>query len=314
MAAKKRKKSKKSKKEEDKNSSSFWRGFGAVILIIGGIVLAFGSFVDAPIPRGMWNGSWWLVGAATVIAPFALVYLGSLKFLSEDQRIPLPKIIGVASLFTFFSSWLHVAFLNDLQVGISQTAGYGGNLGSLVGGALIGAFGKFLASLVFFVLTIFSALFTLAIEPRSLLKLLEIFKREKAEGEEDLAELKKKIPAFHLHEGVPVEHHGPQSAARLSSLRNSALKLSPDQDHAALTTARDPDWQFPPLSLLSNKQDKADAGDVQGNAEIIKETFYLFQFQYRSRSRGCKCWSSRNAVHPEASDRCQIDQDDGPGK
>lgn len=275
--AKKRKKSKKSKKGDSGNSSSFWRGLAAVVLIIGGVVLAFGTFIDAPIPRGMWNGFWWLLGAGTVIAPAALVYLGSLKFLSEDQRIPFPKIVGVVSLFTFFSSWLHVAFLNQTPDGAALTGGYGGALGSTVGGLLVGAFGQFLASLVFFVLTIFAALFTLAIEPRSLLKLAELFKREKAEGEEDLAELKKKMPAtFHLHEGVPVEHHGPAAAARLSSLRNTAQKLSPDQDHAALITTSDPDWQFPPLSLLNNKQDKADAGDVQGNAETIKETFANF--------------------------------------
>lgn len=271
----KRKKTKKSKKEGN-NSSSFWRGLGAVSLIITGIALAFGFFIEAPIPERLWNGSWWLVGAATVIAPFGLIYLGSLKFLSEDQRIPLPKIVGVVSLFTFFASWLHVAFLHESPDGTGLIGGYGGAVGSVVGGLVVSAFGKFLASLVFFVLTIFASLFVLAIEPRSLLKLLELFKRERTEGEEDLGELKKKMPAFQLHEGVPVEHHGPQSAARLTSLRNTAQKLSPDQDHAALTTTRDPDWQFPPLSLLSSKQDKADAGDVQGNAETIKETFANF--------------------------------------
>src|SRR5581483_7157997 len=94
-------------------------------------------------------------------------------------------------------------------------------------------------------------------------------------GEEDLAALKNKMPDFQLNEGVPVEHHNP-NAARMTSLKNTAQKLTPDEDHAALTTTSDPDWQFPPLSLLSDKQDKADAGDVTGNAEIIKETFANF--------------------------------------
>lgn len=277
MAAKKRKKSKKSKKDESKNSSSFWRGLGAVSLIIGGIVLAFGSFIDAPIPRGMWNASWWLVGGATVAMPLALIFLGSLKFLSEDQRIPLPKIVGIVSFFTFFSSWLHVAFLHESPSGLSMEGGYGGAMGSAVGGMVLGAFGKFLASLVFLVLTIFAALFSLAIEPRSLLRLAELFKREKAEGEENLSELKKRMaPTFQLNEGVPVEHHGSQPTAKLTSLRNTAQKLTPEQDHAALTTTSDPDWQFPSLNLLNSKQDKADAGDVQGNAETIKETFANF--------------------------------------
>jgi len=267
MSAKRRKPgrpAKNSKKSE--SSSNFWRGVGAVLLIVGGIILGFGAFINAPIPRDMWDGGWWAFGIAATVAPFALIYLGSLKFLTEDQQIPLPKMLGVAGLLTFFAGWMHTAFT------------HGGHVGQTVGDALSGAMGDFLSSLVFFVLTLFALLFTFAIDPRSLLKLLELFKREKPEGEgkgvEDLAALKGKMnPTFQLHEGVPVEHH---SSARMASWRNTAQKLAPEQDHAALTTASDPDWQFPPLSLLDDKQDKADAGDVQGNAEVIKETFANF--------------------------------------
>src|SRR3954465_12447555 len=98
---------------------------------------------------------------------------------------------------------------------------------------MVGALGKFLSSLIFFILTVFAALFTFGVEPRSLLALLEMFKREKPEGEEDsedLANLKKKMTPFQLHEGVPVEHN---PAARMANLRNTAQKLAPDQDHAA---------------------------------------------------------------------------------
>jgi S-DNA-T family DNA segregation ATPase FtsK/SpoIIIE len=40
--------------------------------------------------------------------------------------------------------------------------------------------------------------------------------------------------------------------------------------------ANDPNWQFPSLELLIQKQDKADAGDIEGNAKIIKDTFENF--------------------------------------
>jgi S-DNA-T family DNA segregation ATPase FtsK/SpoIIIE len=45
-----------------------------------------------------------------------------------------------------------------------------------------------------------------------------------------------------------------------------------------LTVASDPDWKYPDQKLLNQKQDKADAGDIQGNATIIKETFENFNF------------------------------------
>src|SRR3990170_3227515 len=273
MSARKRK-SKISKKADELKVSGFWRGVGAISLIIIGIVLAFGAVISAPVPSDLWDGAWWLFGVATIVAPFALIYLGALKFLSEDQQIPLSKMIGVFGLLIFFASWLHTAFINHDADPNVWVGGHGGNVGEVVGNVLVGALGKFLASLVFLVLSLFGFLFVFRIDPRSLLKLAGLFRRQGTEGEEDLASLKSKMsPGFQLHEGVPVEHHG---GGRLNSLRDSAQKLSPDQNHAALTTTSDPDWQFPPLSLLSDKQDKADAGDVQGNAEIIKETFANF--------------------------------------
>ena len=260
---------KKDKKKE--TNSGFWRGVGAVILIVGGIVLGFGAFINAPMPHDFWHGAWWAFGIAAIVAPLALIYLGALKFLSEDGRVPLPKMLGTLGLLVFLASWLHTAFT------------HGGHVGQAVGDALSGAMGNFSSSLVFFVLAVFFTLFTFAIDPRSLIKLIELFKRQKllgGEGDtEDLAALKGKMsPNFQLHEGVPVEHH---RGAGLSSLRNTAQKLAPTEDHAALITASDPDWQFPPLSLLDDKQDKADAGNVQGNAEVIKETFANFNIDVR---------------------------------
>ena len=261
--------------EKAKRNGNFWRAVAAVALIIFGVVLAFGAFISAPIPQNTWEGFWWALGAATVVAPIALIYLGMLKFINEEQRIPLPNMIGTLGLLVFFASWLHVSFLNTDVAG-NPVGGHGGEVGAAVGNLLVSALGKFLASLVFFILTVFSFLFTFAIEPRSLLNVFNVFKREpREEGEEDLGALKKKMtPDFQLHEGVPVEHGAAQ--ARMTSLRASAEKVAPAANQAALTTARDPDWQFPSLELLSAKEDKANAGDIKGNAEIIKDTYANF--------------------------------------
>lgn len=280
MAKKRKSKAKANKKTDIENSSAgFWRGLGAVILIVGGLVLLFGAFISAPIPHDLWHGFWWGLGWATVVAPFALIYLGASKFLGDDQQIPLRKMVGVVSLLIFLASWFHVMFASTDALG-AISGGHGGTIGSAVGNVLSGALGKFLASLVFFLLALFAGLFTFSVDPRSLIALLSAFKRQPSEDDgEDLAALKSKMagsPDFKLHEGVPVEHHAGAPAARLAGARNSAVKLAPEADHAALTTLSDPDWQFPSLDLLSDKQDKADAGDVKGNAELIKNTFANF--------------------------------------
>lgn len=259
----KRRKKKNSKKSEEITATGFWRGVSAVSLIIAGVVLFFGSFINAPIPRGFWDGAWDLFGIATIVVPFLMIYLGALKFLSEDGQIPLSKMAGSVGLAVFLASLLHT------------TSEYGGSVGRVVGDVLSDAMGQFLASLVFFFLAVFAAFFTFKIDPKVLLKLAGLFRREKAEGEEDLASLKSRMSPFKLNEGVPVEHN-PQ--ARMASLRKTSERVAPAPNGAALTTASDPDWQFPSLDLLSDKQDKANAGDVKGNAEIIKETFANFSY------------------------------------
>ncbi|MBX4201861.1 DNA translocase FtsK 4TM domain-containing protein, partial [Candidatus Saccharibacteria bacterium] len=228
--------------KKTKSNAGFWRGVAAVALIIFGVVLLFGAFISAPIPHELWNGFWWAFGSATIVAPFIFIYLGMLKFINEEQRIPFANMAGTIGLLVFLSSFMYTAFMPD---------GHGGHVGETVGNVLVNSLGQFLAGLIFFLLTIFSILFTFAINPRSI---LELFKREPREdnGEEDLASLKTKMqPDFQLHEGVPTEHS--PSQGRMTSLRGAAQKVAPEAAAvAALTTARDPDWQFPSLELLSS--------------------------------------------------------------
>src|SRR5262249_15564761 len=85
-------------------------------------------------------------------------------------------------------------------------------------------------------------------------------------------------PNFKLNEGVPVVHHK-EEVGKLSSLKNTAERLTPNENHQALTTAKDPNWQFPSVDLLNKKQDKADAGDVNKNAQTIHDTFENFNIE-----------------------------------
>jgi S-DNA-T family DNA segregation ATPase FtsK/SpoIIIE len=131
---------------------------------------------------------------------------------------------------------------------------------------------------MFFVFTVLLFCLSFGISLRSLLNVFDIIKPKKSE-DTDLGELKAKASetGFKLNEGVPVEHHSPSAAApRVTSLKNTAQKLAATEQHEALTTASDPDWKLPGMDLLIQKQDKADAGDVEGNAEIIRQTYANF--------------------------------------
>lgn len=280
--AKKKKQAKKKPIPEpiSKERSPFWGYSAAVLLILVALFLLLGGFgTGGVLPKGLFGAAYWLFGYAAWLTPVALVYWGVYKWNAEDHRIPLANLFSMIALLVFASSWFHTAFATK-QLGGVVTGGHGGNVGKGVGGAVLAALDKMPASLLFFVFAVFAFFFAFGISPKVI---LQPFKRREREDKADgLEALKNKAAenGFKLNEGVPVEHHGdtPKDppAPRLSSLRNTAQKLAPQENHAALTAASDPDWKFPGLNLLDSKQDKADAGNVEGNARLIRETFQNF--------------------------------------
>lgn len=270
--AKKRKQTRKKKNQQPEEQSNFWQLSGAVVMILLGLFLLLGGFgAGGPLPVNMFNGVYWAIGWAAYIAPFLLAYLGALKFISEDKQIPLEKFASSIGILVFSSSWFYTAFVTMSDTG-DYSGGHGGSVGELIGGASLNLISKFPASIMFFVLSGLAVFLTFNISPQVILKLGNIFK-QKDNGDVDLAKLKgDEQKEFQLNEGVPVEHRG----AKLSSLKNTAQKLTPNENHEALTAKSDPTWKFPGLELLNQKQDKADAGDVEGNAKQIKESLGNF--------------------------------------
>jgi S-DNA-T family DNA segregation ATPase FtsK/SpoIIIE len=256
--------------------SPFWALAGAIGLMLLAFLLLLGGFgVGGPLPVNLFHGAYWLLGWVAYLTPVALVYWGVHKFRAEDRQIPLEKLMGMLCVLLFASCWAYVTFAT--KNGGSWQGGHGGEVGMAVGNVVLAALDKVPASLVFLVFTVLAVFFAFGISLKVLLKLAEPFKRQEGEGSE-LADLKAKAdPEFKLNEGVPVVHHkGEAQPPKLTTLKNTAEKLTTNQDHEALTAAADPDWQFPSIDLLNKKQDKADAGDVNANAQAIRDTFSNF--------------------------------------
>lgn len=253
--------------------SPFWQLTGATLLIIIGLLLFLGGFnTGGSLPLDLFHGAYWTLGTAAYLTPIALIYWGVTKFRAEDNNIPLANLLSMLGVLIFASAWIQTAF------GMNNSRG--GQIGSGIGNAVISVLDKLPASILFFVMMVLAIFFSFSISPKIILKLLSLFKRENEDDESDLAALKAKAeqPAFKLNEGVPVVHHQ-ANEPRLSTLKNTAKKLTDGELHDALTTASDPDWRFPSVDLLNQKQDKADAGDVNANAKIIHDTFANFNFE-----------------------------------
>jgi len=274
----KKKQTRKKTPEPAAEPSPFWPLTAAVLLFVVALFILLGGFgTGGPLPKEMFSGMYWTFGWAAYLVPVALGYWGVYKFTSEDHRIPLARLLSMLGVLTFAASWLFTAFAAKLGEGMFS-GGHGGQVGAGLGGAVLSALDKFPASVLFLVVTMLAVFFAFGISPLVLLNVKNLFARSDAE-DTDLRDLKAKAEStgFKLNEGVPVEHaKAGRDKARFGSLKNTAEKLAPTETHEALTAPSDPNWQFPGINLLDQKQDKADAGDVNGNAQTIHDTFANF--------------------------------------
>ena len=275
--ARKKKRSRSKKIEVEK--SPFWAMAGGIIMILLAIFMLIGGFgAGGPLPESLFGAGYWAFGWAAYMVPVALVFFGVLKFISEDHRIPLGKLVSMNTFLITFASWLHVAFVSgDLNVGF--TGGYGGKVGELIGGITLNALTKTPASIMFFIFTMLAFFFAFNISPAVLLKVKDLFARDEESEDTDLQKLKSNH-SFTLKEGVPTVHEGesdePVPPPRGASIKNSAQKLTAEENHEALTAKSDPNWQFPDIKLLNQKLERANPGNVEHNASIIRDSLANF--------------------------------------
>jgi len=271
-----KKKNNRHKKDEDVERSPFWPLSGGILLCVLALFLLLGGFgTGGNFPVGMFKGAYAALGWAAYLLPGAFIYWGVYKFIGEENRIPRGKLFSMVGVLIFVSVWLHTAFDHDMTYVASNHISKGGFVGETIGKAVLQALDPFPASLMFIILTVLCVFFSFGISPKVILGLGSLFK--KGEVDSELGDLRARAESrgFQLNEGVPTVHHA-GGVKPFAGLKNSAEKLPPSEEHEALTMASDPNWKFPGIDLLDQKQDKADAGDVNGNAQTIRETFANF--------------------------------------
>ncbi len=268
--ARKRKRQSKKRTTETIERSPFWAMAGGVVMILLALFTLLGGFsAGGPLPEGLFNIAYTVFGLSAYMVPIALIFYGVIKFSSEDHRIPLSKNISMIAFLVLFSTWLHVAFASgDATSGFS--GGFGGRVGALVGNTTLNAITQIPASIMFFIFAMLAFFFAFNISPDIILGLGKLFAGNKDE-DSDISKLKKDS-GFVLKEGVPVVH----SANKSGSLKSSAQKLTSEENHEALTVKSDPTWKLPDIGMLNQKQDKVDAGDVEGRAKTIRESLANF--------------------------------------
>jgi len=259
--------------------TGFWGQVGAVFLIAVSILLVVAWFgVGGPILEWLQQATLATIGYAVYVLPLLFVYLAVELFRAEENRIPAVMKLSAVLLILWFSGLFGLIDKREAMTG--------GFVGRLLNDGVLALVDKGVAVFVYILLILVTVLFIVRVSPITLIrKLWELIRTRSEEGEqaENVKIMRKAAESdnvgaeFKLNAGVPtLNPSDSKRSARLSSLKSSVKQDKAAEEQAALVAVNDPNWQRPSLDLLEQKQSPADAGDVQHNAQIIKETLGEF--------------------------------------
>ncbi len=280
----KRKKTKKqNKKIEDLNKTFYWSYVWSILLIFLAIFIFLGVFnFGGSLPNYLYRITFDLFGyGAYGFVSLFLIYVAVYKFITSNHKIPLQKLINIFVALLLIVIWFQVTFVTKNIFGL-YVGGHGGEIGKIFGRLILNILSVIPASVLLLLAFILSIFFAFSISLKNVWQFIRQIKLSPVDLEGEISKLKNQNSneSFHLNEGVPVIHHDKLSnskPAKITNLRNSAQPTSINDMHEALTTTRDNRWKYPSISLLNQKQDKADAGDVNANATLIRDTFSNFK-------------------------------------
>ncbi len=282
MAKRKRRTSKKPVKQVPQHTlpTGFWNQVGAVGLLAISVLLIVAWFgVGGPVLEWLQSASLATIGYAVYILPLLFIYVAIEIFRAEENRLPIVLYISAFGLVLWFAGLF----------GLLGTAGNqtGGFLGKTLNDGVLALVDSGVAIFIYILLILLTSLFIIRVSPFVLIrKLWELIRTRSEEGEqkENVKVMRKaaeldvrgETAEFKMNAGVPVADPTDKKSSRLSSLKGSVQQDKVAESQAALVSVRDPNWQAPSLDLLEKKQNPADAGDVQHNAKIIKDTLAEF--------------------------------------
>ena len=270
--------SKSAKKEvttEYELPGGFWHQIFAVFMIALALFFVItwfghgGSFLNT-VHETILKG----LGLATYFIPMLLVYLAVRIFRSDTNRIAPP--VYIAGVFMLL--WL---------TGIGAIWKNGGIVGDWLNSIMLKALDQGFVIVIYILLIFITLLFLFQLSPLAFFRNAKSMARPKQKSiAKDDEENPKGQLEIKVNSGLGDDksEEKPAKGGFLSRKRTKAplaIKEPPKEKEAAkeptaLIAVSDPDWKMPGTDLLTKKQSPADAGNIQQNALIIKDTFAEF--------------------------------------
>ena len=287
----KRKKRSASKKKSAPQSpqhtlpEGFWSQVGAILLIAFSLLLILSWFgLGGPILDWLYATSMSIIGYAVYVVPVVFIYVAVETFRVEENRLPIVMKTATVLSLVWFSGLFGL-----LKAADGKTTG--GAIGDFVNdSAMLMLVDAGVAAFVYILLILITALFIVRVSPITIIKKLwEMTRRDTSEQEANVKVMrnaaaidapkgKSTLAAdFKMNAGVSVIGvDDDKKPARLTSFKGATPRDKAAEDRSALVTVSDPNWEAPSVDMLEKKQSPADAGDVQQNAQIIKDTLSEF--------------------------------------
>ena len=262
--------------------TGFWTQVGAVFLIAISFLFVVAWFnAGGPVLDWLYQSTLDTIGYAVYVAPLLFIYVAVEIFRAEDNRLPFVMKLATITSIVWFAALFGL---------LKNTAGKttGGFIGDLVNSGALTLVDSGVAAFIYVLLILITVLFIIRVSPFTVIKKLwELSRRDESEQEANVKVMRnaaaldstklKTIGDFKLNANVPTfDPTDDKKQTRLSSLKNSVVRDKLAEERAALVTISDPNWVAPSIDLLEKKQAPADAGDVQQNARIIKDTLSEF--------------------------------------
>lgn len=273
-------KSIKSQAPEHELPNGFWPQVGAILLIAISIIFIVAWFgAGGPVLEWLYMAVSSAVGYAVYVIPALFIYIAIEIFRSEDNRIPLVMKIATISAILWFSSLFGLL----RSSGGSTTGGF---VGDLINTGMLKLVNPSIAAFIYVLLISLTLLFILKISPFTVIKKIwQMGRRDVSDQDANVKVMRNAeavestglVSSFKLNASVPTQNS--DEKVKSGGLKVGLGREKSSEEQSALVTVSDPDWKAPGLDLLEKKQSPADAGDVQQNAMIIKNTLSEFDIE-----------------------------------
>lgn len=283
---KKRSTSKKSSAPQHSLPAGFWSQVGAVVLLALSVLLITTWFgAGGPVLEWINTAALNTVGYAVYILPLLFIYIAVGIFRAQNSQIPFVVKLAAFMMVVWVAG---IAGLFETEAGVKA----GGFVGETINSAMLALVNTGVAAFIYVLLIAITVLFIVQMTPMAVLRsFADLVRTDQADFEANVRVVRKatatessKPANITLNAGVPILDH--KAGDKKGGRRVRSGKTTPDEPRdkptdtsTALVAVTDPNWKAPSVDFLEKQQNPADAGDVQQNAQIIKDTLSEFNIE-----------------------------------